>query len=69
MTLQHIPKAVVATVLLHARSMRNMRGNQQPDQWRDARYRAAADLAQDLRDLHGIHADQWARDLIFKTAN
>ena len=68
MTFTHIPTAVRATVLAHARSVRSIRADQQPDQWLDARYRAAADLAQDLRLLHGIHAPQWARDLIFAVA-
>lgn len=68
MTLTHIPRPVCATVLAHARSVRGMRADQQPDQWLDARYRAAADLAQDLRRLHGIVAPQWARDLIFTVA-
>jgi|DEB0MinimDraft_6_1074348.scaffolds.fasta_scaffold03664_1 hypothetical protein len=68
MKLTHIPLAVRATVLAHARDMRSIRGDQQPDQWLDARYRAAADLAHDLRRLHGIHAPQWARDLIFQVA-
>ena len=66
--MKHIPKTVVATVLFHARYMRGMRADQQPDQWLDARYRAAADLADDLRHLHGIHAPTWARDLIFAVA-
>lgn len=68
MKLTHISPAVVATVLFHARSMRDVKADQQPDQWSDARYRAAADLADDLRRLHGIHAPTWARDLIFAVA-
>lgn len=66
--MKHVPQIVVATVLTHARSVRDIKGDQQPDQWVDARYRAAADLAHDLRRLHGIHADKWARDLIFQVA-
>lgn len=46
MTYTHIPRPVRATVLAHARGMRGMKGNQQPDQWLDAQYRAAAALAQ-----------------------
>jgi hypothetical protein len=66
--LTHIPTAVCATVLAHARRMRNVKGDQQPDQWWDARYRAAVDLSEDLRVMHGIHAPEWARDLIFAVA-
>jgi len=68
MKLTHIPTGVCATVLAHARRMRNVRGDQQPDQWWDARHRAAVDLAVDLQVMHGIHADKWARDLIFQVA-
>jgi len=68
MKLTHIPRPVRATVLAHARDMRKVKADQRPDQWTDARYRAADALAQDLRVLHGIHAPQWARDLIFAVA-
>jgi len=67
-TFAHIPRPVVATVLQHARDMRDARQNQQANQWLDAKYRAAADLAWALRFHHGIHADRWARDLIFRVA-
>lgn len=66
--LTHIPRPVVATVLQHARDMRNVRQDQKSDQWLDARYRASADLADALRVHHGIHAARWARDLIFRVA-
>lgn len=64
----HIPRPIVATVLRHARDMRDARQDQQPDQWVSARYDAARDLADDLRRQHGIHAAAWARDLIFRVA-
>ena len=68
MELTHIPTGVCATVLAHARRMRNVKGDQRPDEWWDARYRASVDLAEDLRVMHGIHAPEWARDLIFAVA-
>ena len=68
MTLTHIPRPVRATVLAHARRMRNVKGDQRPDEWWDARYRAAVDLAEDLQVMHGIHAPEWSRDLIFQVA-
>lgn len=67
-TLTHIPRPVRATVLAHARAMRNVRADQQPDQWVSARYDAARDLADDLRRQHGIHAAAWARALIWRVA-
>lgn len=66
--LNHIPPTVCATVLAHARAMRNARGDQSLEQWIHTRYRAAAALSKDLKQLHGVHAPHWAFLLIHRVA-
>jgi hypothetical protein len=68
-TFAHIPKPIVATILRSARGLRGLRDGQQPDQWTAARYALAADIAATIRRDHGIVADAWVRDFVFRIAN
>lgn len=65
----HVPHEVRAAILAHARAMRGVRADQQPNQWADARWTAADELADDLHRLGINDAKVWARALIWRVAN
>lgn len=67
--LTHIPTPVVRTILQAARDMRDLRGDQQPDQWTSARYALADDIDATLRRDHGLHCRAWVRKFVFRIAN
>ena len=65
----HIPAPVVRTILAAARDMRGLRGDQQPNQWLDARYALVEDIDAQLRRDHGLRCRPWVRDFVFRIAN
>jgi len=67
--LTHIPAPVVRTILAVARDMRDLRGDQAPNQWLDARYALVEDIDAQLRRDHGLHCRSWVRAFVFRIAN
>lgn len=65
----HIPAPVVRTILSAARDLRGLRGDQQPDQWLNARYALVEGIAAQLRREHGLCCSAWVRDFVFRIAN
>lgn len=65
----HIPAPVVHTILSAARNLRGLRGDQQPNQWLDARYRLVDQIDDMLRRDHGLRCRAWVQDFVFRIAN